>query len=175
MGQLIACRALMGVAAAFIMPSTLSIIVNVFPAHERPKAIAIWASVTGAAGAFGPVAAASCSGTSGSARSSSINVPIIVVALVAGQFLVPKSRDPEQAQFDPVGAVLSIVGIVALVYGLIEAPDKGWGSAGDADRRSRSAAVVLVALRAVGAARRRADARHALLPEARRSAPAPAA
>src|SRR6202140_3544115 len=54
MGQLIACRAVMGVAGALIMPSTLSIIINVFPGHERPKAIAIWASVTGAAGALGP-------------------------------------------------------------------------------------------------------------------------
>ena len=52
--RLIACRALMGVAAALIMPSTLSIIINIFPAHERPKAIAIWASVTGAAGALRP-------------------------------------------------------------------------------------------------------------------------
>src|SRR5438132_1175514 len=56
MGQLIACRAVMGVAGALIMPSTLSIIINIFPGHERPKAIAIWASVTGAAGALGPVA-----------------------------------------------------------------------------------------------------------------------
>ena len=56
MWQLIACRAVMGAAAAFIMPSTLSIIVNVFPPHERTKAIAIWAATTGAAGAVGPVA-----------------------------------------------------------------------------------------------------------------------
>ncbi|MDQ1462522.1 MAG: hypothetical protein QOI08_4006, partial [Actinomycetota bacterium] len=52
------------------------------------------------------------------------------VALIAGKFLVPKSRDPEESQFDPLGAVLSIIGIVALVYGLIEAPDKGWMSVG---------------------------------------------
>src|SRR6476620_8147265 len=56
MGQLIACRCVMGAAGALIMPATLSIIVNTFPAHERPKAIAIWASVTGAAGALGPLA-----------------------------------------------------------------------------------------------------------------------
>ena len=56
MWQLIACRALMGAAAALIMPSTLSILVNVFPAQERAKAIAIWAGTTGAAGAIGPVA-----------------------------------------------------------------------------------------------------------------------
>ena len=63
---------LMGVGAAFIMPSTLSILVNVFPPRERTKAIAIWAATTGVAGAIGPGdRAASCSGTSGSARSSS--------------------------------------------------------------------------------------------------------
>ena len=57
-----------------------------------------------------------------------INLPIIAIALVAGRFLIPKSRDPEAARLDPLGAVLSTVGIVALVYGLIEAPDKGWTS-----------------------------------------------
>jgi len=128
MESLIACRALMGVAAALIMPSTLSIIINIFPMHERPKAIAIWASVTGAAGAFGPVVSGWLLGHFWFGSIFLINVPIIVVALVAGNFVVPKSRDPEHAAFDPVGAVLSIVGIVALVYGLIEAPDQGWGS-----------------------------------------------
>ncbi|MDQ1381629.1 MAG: hypothetical protein QOJ71_2348 [Actinomycetota bacterium] len=130
MGQLIACRAIMGVAGALIMPSTLSIIINVFPAHERPKAIAIWASVTGAAGAFGPVASGLLLGHFWYGSIFLINVPVIAVALIAGKFLVPKSRDPEESQFDPLGAVLSIIGIVALVYGLIEAPDKGWMSIG---------------------------------------------
>jgi len=129
MEQLIVGRALMGVAAAMIMPSTLSIIINIFPAHERPKAIAVWASVTGAAGGFGPVISGYLLGHFWFGSIFLINVPIIVVALVAGHFLVPKSRDPEHASFDPVGAVLSIIGIVALVYGLIEAPDQGWGSA----------------------------------------------
>jgi EmrB/QacA subfamily drug resistance transporter len=129
MGQLIACRALMGLAAAMIMPSTLSIIINVFPGHERPKAIAIWASVTGAAGALGPVASGYLLGHFWFGSVFLINVPIIIVALVAGKFLVPKSRDPQESQFDPLGSVLSIIGIVALVYALIEAPDKGWASA----------------------------------------------
>jgi len=57
---------------------------------------------------------------------------VILLALVAGKFLVPKSRDPEESKFDPVGSILSIIGIVALVYGLIEAPDKGWTSASTA-------------------------------------------
>ena len=128
MDQLIACRALMGVGAAFIMPSTLSIIVNVFPPHERTKAIAIWASVTGAAGAIGPVASGWLLGHFWYGSVFLVNVPIIVVALITGAFLVPRSRDPEQAQLDPVGALLSIVGIVALVYGLIQAPEAGWSS-----------------------------------------------
>ena len=129
MWQIIACRAVMGVAGAFIMPSTLSIIINIFPPHERPKAIAIWASITGAAGAFGPVASGFLLGHFWYGSVFLINVPVIVIALVAGKFFVPKSRDPKQASFDPGGSALSIVGIVALVYGLIEAPAKGWGSA----------------------------------------------
>ncbi len=128
MDQLIACRALMGVGAAFIMPSTLSIIVNVFPPRERTKAIAIWASVTGAAGAIGPLASGWLLGHFWYGSVFLVNVPIIVVALIGGAFLVPRSRDPEQAQLDPVGALLSIVGIVALVYGLIQAPEAGWSS-----------------------------------------------
>jgi EmrB/QacA subfamily drug resistance transporter len=126
MWQLIACRAVMGAAGAFIMPSTLSIIINVFEPHERPKAIAIWASITGASGAFGPVASGLLLGHFWYGSVFLINVPIIVLALVSGHFLVPSSRDPEQASFDPGGSVLSIIGIVALVYGLIEAPSHGW-------------------------------------------------
>jgi EmrB/QacA subfamily drug resistance transporter len=129
MWQLIACRALMGVGAAFIMPSTLSILVNVFPPDERTKAIATWAGVTGAAGAVGPVASGLLLGHFWYGAVFLVNVPIVLVALLAGWFLVPKSKDPEQGQLDPIGAGLSIVGIVAVVYGLIEAPDKGWGSA----------------------------------------------
>ncbi|MFN8040108.1 MAG: DHA2 family efflux MFS transporter permease subunit [Acidimicrobiales bacterium] len=126
MPQLIACRALMGVGAALIMPSTLSILVNVFPPDERTKAIAIWAGVTGAAGAIGPVASGLILGHFWYGAVFLVNVPICAFALVAGIRLVPRSKDPEHGQLDPVGALLSIVGIVSLVYGLIEAPDKGW-------------------------------------------------
>jgi EmrB/QacA subfamily drug resistance transporter len=128
MWQLIACRALMGAAAALIMPSTLSILVNVFPAHERAKAIAIWAGTTGAAGAIGPVASGWLLGYYWFGSVFLVNVPFILLALVGGWFLVPKSRDPEQGRLDPLGAGLSIVGIVALVYGLIQAPTEGWAS-----------------------------------------------
>lgn len=126
--QLVACRGLMGVGAAFIMPSTLSILVNVFPPHERSKAIAIWASFTGAAGAIGPVASGWLLGHFWYGSVFLVNVPILVLALVAGRVLVPKSRDPHEARLDPVGAALSVAGIVSIVFGLIEAPTVGWGS-----------------------------------------------
>ena len=128
MWQLIGCRALMGASAALIMPSTLSILVNVFPANERSKAIAIWAATTGAAGAIGPVASGWLLGHFWFGSIFLVNVPIIMVALVSGWFLVPKSKDPQQGKLDPLGALLSIVGISSLVFALIEAPDKGWGS-----------------------------------------------
>ncbi|MCU1344039.1 MAG: drug resistance transporter, EmrB/QacA subfamily [Acidimicrobiia bacterium] len=129
MAQLIACRAIMGVAGAFIMPSTLSIIINVFPPGERSKAIAIWASFTGAAGSIGPVGTGLLLGHFWYGSVFLINIPFIVLALIAGRVLVPNSKDPDEARLDPGGALLSTIGIVALVYGLIEAPDKGWGSA----------------------------------------------
>jgi EmrB/QacA subfamily drug resistance transporter len=128
MWQIIACRAAMGLGAALIMPSTLSILVNVFPPHERTKAIAIWASVTGAAGAVGPVASGLILTHFSYGAVFFINVPFVLTALVAGFFLVPKSKDPQQGVLDPLGALLSIVGLVSLVYGLIEAPDRGWAA-----------------------------------------------
>jgi EmrB/QacA subfamily drug resistance transporter len=126
--ELIACRALMGAAAALIMPSTLSILVNVFPPHERTKAIAIWAATTGGAGAIGPVASGFLLGHFWYGSVFLVNVPIVALALVCGWFLVPRSKDPQQAPLDPLGAVLSTIGIASLVYGLIQAPEHGWGS-----------------------------------------------
>jgi EmrB/QacA subfamily drug resistance transporter len=128
MGQLIACRALMGLAAALIMPSTLSILINVFPAKERPKAIAIWAACTGAAPPLGPVISGVLLAHFWYGSAFIANIPLVVIALVVGVFIVPTSRDPKEAAFDPMGSVLSIIGISALVYGLIEAPDRGWSN-----------------------------------------------
>ena len=142
MWQLIACRAVMGAGAALIMPSTLSILINVFPPHERPKAIAIWASVTGAAGALGPIASGLLLAHFWWGSVFLINVPLIIVALIGGKFFVPKSRDQEQAPLDPVGALLSTIGIVALVYGLIEAPNSGWLSGATLGSFAAAAAVL---------------------------------
>jgi EmrB/QacA subfamily drug resistance transporter len=124
--QIIACRAVMGVGAAFIMPSTLSILVNVFPPRERAKAIAIWATTTGIAGSIGPVITGYVLGHFWFGSAFLVYLPVIALAFVGGWFFVPKSRDPEHAQLDPVGALLSIVGVSSLVFGLIQAPEEGW-------------------------------------------------
>jgi EmrB/QacA subfamily drug resistance transporter len=128
--QLIVYRAVMGLGGAFIMPSTLSILINIFPPNERPKAIAIWAACIGAAPPLGPVISGVLLAHFWYGSAFLVNVPLIVIALVAGWFLLPTSRDPEQAAFDPGGAFTSIVGIVALVYALIQAPVWGWASTG---------------------------------------------
>ena len=109
--MLIVARAIMGVGAAFVMPSTLSILTNVFPARERAKAIAIWAGISGSGAALGPLASGLLLEHFWWGSVFLINLPIIAGALVAGYVLVPKSKDSTGTPLDPVGAVLSIVGL----------------------------------------------------------------
>lgn len=123
---LIFTRAAMGVGAAFVMPATLSILANSFPPHERPKAIAVWAGFAGAGAALGPLMSGFLLEHFYWGSVFWINVPIVAVALGAGYVLLPTSRDPEQRPLDPVGAVLSVAGLGALLYAVIEAPDAGW-------------------------------------------------
>jgi EmrB/QacA subfamily drug resistance transporter len=110
------------------MPSTLSILTNVFPAHERPRAIAIWAGISGGGAAIGPIASGWLIEHYWWGSVFLINLPIIAIALVAGAVLVPKSKDPEKQPLDFLGAGLSIVGLGSLVYGIIEGPHHGWTS-----------------------------------------------
>lgn len=151
--EVVAARAVMGVAAAFIMPSTLSILVNVFPAHERARAIGAWAGVSAGGAALGPLSSGYLVERFWWGSVFLINVPIILAALVIGGVLLPKSRDPHQGRLDPVGAVLSTIGLAALVYAIIEAPAHGWGSR-QTVTTFVAAGVVLVAF---GAWERRTD------------------
>ncbi len=125
-GVLILSRGIMGVGAAFVMPSTLSILSNVFPARERAKAIAIWAGISGSGAAIGPVASGFLLEHFWWGSVFLVNLPIIAAAIVAGWLLVPKSKDASESPLDPVGALLSIVGLSALVYAIIEGPHHGW-------------------------------------------------
>ena len=126
--MLIVARAVMGVGAAFVMPSTLSILTNVFPRREQAKAIAIWAGISGSGAALGPLASGLLLEHFWWGSVFLVNLPIIAGALVAGYVLVPKSKDSTETPLDPVGALLSVVGLSALVYAIIEAPNHGWAS-----------------------------------------------
>jgi EmrB/QacA subfamily drug resistance transporter len=124
--QLIVTRAIMGIGGALIMPATLSIITNVFTERrERSQAIAMWAATAGVAVAIGPVTGGFLIEHFWWGSVFLVNVPVVVLALILGQLFVPTSRDPAAPPVDGPGAVLSITGLVALVWAIIEGPN-GW-------------------------------------------------
>ena len=108
------------------MPTTLSILTNIFPARERGRAIALWAAVFGLAIPLGPVLGGWLLEHFWWGSVFLINLPVVAIALVSGYFLVPNSKNPAEAQLDPPGALLSIAGLAALLYAIIEAPNRGW-------------------------------------------------
>jgi EmrB/QacA subfamily drug resistance transporter len=124
--QLIAARAVMGIGAAMMMPSTLSILINVFPREERGRAIAAWSGIMGLGIGLGPVTGGFLIEHFDWPAVFLINVPVAAAALVFGLVLVPDSRDPNEVAIDLPGAVLSISAVTALVYGIIDAPRSGW-------------------------------------------------
>ncbi len=124
--QLTVCRALMGIGGACIMPSTLSILVQVFPDRtQRARAIGIWAAVAGLGVAIGPIVGGLLLEHFDWQSIFLVNPPIAIALLVLTLALVPESRDPERPRLDLVGAALSAVGLIALVVTIIEIPDAG--------------------------------------------------
>jgi EmrB/QacA subfamily drug resistance transporter len=129
-GQLIVARAVMGIGAAMVFPSTLSLLTNVFTERrERALAIGLWGAVTGAAIALGPI-------VGGWLLQAfdwrSIFFAMAPVAAVAGLLVaryVPTSRDPRAPRIDGLGFALSSAMVGLLVYTIIEAPSHGWASA----------------------------------------------
>jgi EmrB/QacA subfamily drug resistance transporter len=125
---LIAMRVVMGVGGALIMPSTLSILTNIFPPQERPRAIAYWTATVAVGIPTGPVLGGLLLEHFAWGSVFLVNLPIVVVAAIGGSLLVPESRDPTQKPLDPLGALLSIASLGTLVFAIIEAPDNGWTS-----------------------------------------------
>jgi EmrB/QacA subfamily drug resistance transporter len=126
---LIFTRATMGIGAALIMPATLSLLTNIFTEpKERARAIGVWAAVAGGGGAFGPLLGGFLLAHFWWGSVFLINIPVVAAAIIAGRILLPESRDPEAPRLDPLGALLSVVGLVAVLWGIIEAPTKGWSN-----------------------------------------------
>ena len=128
-GALIATRSLMGVGGACIMPGTLSILSNVFHSPmERARAIGIWAGVSALGVGIGPVAGGALLTHFWWGSVFLVNVPIVITALVLGYPFVPDSSDKTTPRLDPGGAALSILGLGAVLWAIIEAPSHGWTS-----------------------------------------------
>jgi len=125
--ELIAIRGFMGIGAALICPTTLSITTNIFDDDERPKAIAMWSVVSSLGMVVGPIVGGWILEWADWTGVFLVNVPYAALILVATLRLVPETRDPHPGGLDPVGAVLSMAGLSSLVYGIIEAPNRGWG------------------------------------------------
>ena len=127
---LIGGRALQGLGAAVMMPSTLSILTNTFTdPKERAQAIGIWAGVSGIALALGPALGGIMVDAWGWQSIFYINVPIGLIAFGIAIKLVPESKNHEGRGLDIVGQMLAIAGLGALTYALIEANTYGWRSA----------------------------------------------
>lgn len=124
---LIFIRAAMGAGAAAIMPTTLSVITTSFPVQERPKAIGVWVGVAGGGAVLGLFGSGLLLEFFSWSSFFGLNVVLAAVALVGTIAVVPSSVDPDAPRLDIVGALLSLVAVAALVFGIIEGPERGWG------------------------------------------------
>jgi EmrB/QacA subfamily drug resistance transporter len=136
-------RASMGVGAAALMPCTLSILTNVFTTErDRVRAIGIWSGTTGIGVALGPILGGFLLSHFWWGSVFLVNVPIAALGVIGAIWLVPNSKNPLSSRPDAIGAFLSMLGLGLLLWGIIEAPGRGWTS--PAIVGSLTAALVLV-------------------------------
>ena len=126
-GLLIALRAMMGLGAAGIMPTTLSVITTSFPESERPRAIGIWVGIAGGGAVLGLFASGLLLEYFEWQSFFGLNVGLAIIALVGVVTVVPGSADEHPPRLDLLGALLSLVAVAAIVFGIIEGPEQGWG------------------------------------------------
>ncbi|MGQ4431039.1 MFS transporter [Streptomyces sp. SAS_260] len=141
-GQLIAARAGMGVGGALLITTTLAVVMQIFAPEEQPRAIGIWAAVNALGFATGPLLGGFMLNHFWWGAIFLINLPVAALALTAAVVLVPESKNPRGDRPDLLGALLSTVGMAALVYAIISGPAHGWTSG----RVLLTAAVAVVVL-----------------------------
>lgn len=124
--QLIALRAMMGIGAAAIMPTTLSIITTSFPVEQRAKAIGVWVGMAGGGAVLGLFGSGILLEFYSWSSFFGLNVVLATLALIGTLVVVPSSVDENPPRLDLVGALLSLVAVAATVFGIIEGPDRGW-------------------------------------------------
>ncbi|MBP5884639.1 MFS transporter [Streptomyces scabiei] len=127
-GQLIAARAGMGVGGALLLTTTLAVAMQIFAPEERPRAIGVWAAVNALGFAAGPLLGGFVLAHFWWGAIFLINLPVAALGVVAVIALVPESKNPLGDRPDLLGAVLSTIGMTALVYAIISGPEHGWTS-----------------------------------------------
>ncbi|MFE6361381.1 MFS transporter [Streptomyces sp. NPDC057806] len=128
-GQLIAARAGMGVGGALLLTTTLAVVMQIFAPEEHAKAIGIWAAVNALGFACGPLLGGFMLDHFWWGAIFLINLPVVVLGLVAAVTLVPESKNPRGDRPDLLGALLSTIGMASLVFAIISGPEHGWTSA----------------------------------------------
>ncbi|MFL1901679.1 MFS transporter [Streptomyces tauricus] len=128
-GQLIAARAGMGVGGALLLTTTLAVAMQIFAPEEQPKAIGIWSAVNALGFATGPLLGGFMLDHYWWGAIFLVNLPVVALALCAVISLVPESKNPRGDRPDLLGALLSTIGMTALVYAIISGPEHGWTSA----------------------------------------------
>src|ERR1700679_3246690 len=126
---LIVLRGLIGLGAAFVMPATLSTITATYPPAERTKAVGVWAAVAGGSAILGLLCCGVLPHRFSWRAAFAVNVVLAAIALVGTVRFVPESSQPDAPALDKGGALLATIGLVALIFSIIEAPDAGWLSA----------------------------------------------
>ncbi|MER5789104.1 MFS transporter [Streptomyces sp. NPDC001980] len=127
-GQLVAARAGMGVGGALLLTTTLAVAMQIFTADEQPRAIGIWSAVNALGFAAGPLIGGFMLNHFWWGAIFLINLPVAALALAAVIALVPESKSPQGDRPDLLGALLSTVGMAALVFAIISGPEHGWTS-----------------------------------------------
>lgn len=125
---LIVLRAVMGVGAAAVMPTTLSIITTSFPEEKRGAAVGLWVGVAGGGAVLGLVMSGLLLEFFSWNSFFALNVVLAILALVGAVLVIPNSVDESPASLDLVGGLLSLVAVGGLVFGIIEGPVAGWDS-----------------------------------------------
>ena len=127
--SLIAFRVVQGVGAAMLMSTSLALLLHAFPPERRPVVIGVWAAAGGAAAALGPPIGGLLVEVSWR-WVFLVNVPLALAAWSSGRGLLVESRDPDETRWpDPAGMFSLTLGVGVICWGLVEAPDNGWGSA----------------------------------------------